>query len=432
MNKIKVEKVVDVFCDNLNISNIRYRNIIKELMVNIIEKYEKCGIRTIKDEQQYLIKNNNNEYSIEDFFLNRLLFNVTSFEVKDTGGRADYAPWKRTLTLNRNKLETLLDRFSTISFTDEEKFLAAKKVVMHEFEHALQTRFDPGPYQNDRVCYKALYNRLLNANINLQLNPIYDGRNLIPYIGYGRVMQSGLKGNSDSDQYKKYAGTFYLTPDNKRYNSENNVNEIFNESESLVMSGSNEHQQIIFPSGNKINVRNMESSNFLITNYGFMLKQLLGEQKTFQGMYLDRNVIIDYFNANYGKIFEQVFGEHFKKKYPNINILDGWSILHMAINEAKYSYEDGAKEFSEVCHIKLNLALSLCFERMIKEKINLGESFGSIKQQWNEFANLSLYNSDVQKNNTLPHIKILNNLREYIKQQYINNNVNQSNQGHSR
>ena len=55
--------------------------------------------------------------------------------------------------------------------------------------------------------------------------------------------------------------------------------------------------------------------------------------------------------------------EDIRKKYPNINIFDGWSILHMAINEAKYSYEDGAKEFSEICHVKLNLALSLCFEK---------------------------------------------------------------------
>ena len=146
---------------------------------------------------------------------------------------------------------------------------------------------------------------------------------VIPYLHYG-------------DLYKKYTGTFYLNPNHNRYTTENNVNEIFNESEALVMSGSDEKKQEIFPSGNQINVRNVESSNFLITNYGFMLKKLLGEQKTFQGMYLDRNVIIDYFNTNYGKIFEQVFGYHFRKKYPNINIFDGWSILHMAINEAKY------------------------------------------------------------------------------------------------
>ncbi len=432
MNRIKVEKVVDVFCDNLNIANIRYRNIIKELMVNIIQKYETCGIKEIEDNQQYLIKSNNSKYSVEDFFLNRLLFNVTSFEVKDTGGRADYSDYQRKISLNRNKLATLLDRYSNMSFTDEQKFLAAKKVIMHEFEHALQTSFEQGPYINDFEHYKSLYNRLLSANLNIQLNEIYDGRKLLQYMGNGRRIQSGLMGSNDSDLYKKYTGTFYLNPNHNRYTTENNVNEIFNESEALVMSGSDEKKQEIFPSGNQINVRNVESSNFLITNYGFMLKKLLGEQKTFQGMYLDRNVIIDYFNTNYGKIFEQVFGDHFRKKYPNINIFDGWSILHMAINEAKYSYEDGAKEFSEICHVKLNLALSLCFEKMIKEKIILGESFDSIKQQWNEFANLSLYNSDIQKNNTLPHAQILNNLREYIKQQGINNNVNQSNQGHSR
>ena len=432
MNRIKVEKVVDVFCDNLNISNIRYRNIIKELMVNIIEKYERCGLNTIKDEQQYIIKNNNNEYLIEDFFLNRLLFNVTSFEIKDSGGRADYSDYQRKISLNRNKLATLLDRYSTMSFTDEQKFLAAKKVVMHEFEHALQTSFEQGPYINDFEHYKSLYNRLLSANLNIQLNEIYDGRKLFQYMGNGRRIQSGLIGSNDHDLYKKYTGTFYLSPNDNKYTSENNINEIFNESEALLMSGSDEKKQETLPSGNRMNVRNIESSNFLITNYGFMLKMLLGEQRTFNGMYLDRKVIIDYFNIHYGKIFEQIFGEHLRKKYPNTNIVDGWSILHMAINEAKYSYEDGAKEFSEVCHVKLNLALSLCFEKMIKERIDLGESFESIKQQWNEFANLSLYNSDVQKNNTLPHAQILNNLREYIKQQNLNNNFNQSDQGYSR
>ena len=70
MNKIKIEKVVDIFCDNLNIGNIRYRNILKELMVNIIQKYETCGIKEIEDDQQYLIKSNNGKYSVEDFFLN--------------------------------------------------------------------------------------------------------------------------------------------------------------------------------------------------------------------------------------------------------------------------------------------------------------------------------------------------------------------------
>ena len=161
MNKIKVEKVVDVFCDNLNITNIRYRDIIKELMINIISHYEKCGVMEIEDKQQYIIKNDNDKYTIEDFFLNRLLFNVTSFEVKDYGGRADYSDYQRKITINRNKISTLLDKYSNLSFTDEQKFLAAKKVIMHEFEHALQTKFEYGPYINDCEHYKSLYNKLL-------------------------------------------------------------------------------------------------------------------------------------------------------------------------------------------------------------------------------------------------------------------------------
>ena len=61
MDKIKVEKIVDIFCDNINILNNRYRNIIKELMINIIEKYEKTGVYEVEDEQQYLIKSKNNK-----------------------------------------------------------------------------------------------------------------------------------------------------------------------------------------------------------------------------------------------------------------------------------------------------------------------------------------------------------------------------------
>ena len=274
MNKIKVEKVVDVFCDNLNITNVRYRDIIKELMINIISHYEKCGVMEVEDKQQYLIKNDNNKYTIEDFFLNRLLFNITNFEIKNTGGRAEYDDSCKAITINRNKLETLLDKFTEKTFTDAQKFLAAKKVVMHEFEHALQTKFEYGPVL-DHQCeiYKNLYKKLLYANLGVKLNEIYDGRTLFPYKSDGNRIQTGLKGHAKSiDKYKMYVGTQPFKLSDNSYATENNVNEIFNESESLVMSGSDQKQQEVFPSGNMINIKNKESSNFLITNYGFILK----------------------------------------------------------------------------------------------------------------------------------------------------------------
>lgn len=420
MNKIKVEKVVDIFCDNLNIINIRYRNIIKELMINIIAKYENCGITEVEDKQQYLIKNDNDKYSIEDFFLNRLLFNVTNFEIKTTGGRAEYNESSKSIIINKNKLETLLDKYTTISFTEEQKFLAAKKVVMHEFEHALQTQFDYGPVLGPMSeKYKYLYNKLFNANLGLKLNEIYDGRSLFPYQGNGNRTQSGLKGHArNEDKYKKYVGTLPFGKSNTQNDTENNVNEIFNESESLLMSGSDEHQKEIFPSGNIINVKNKESSNFLITNYGFMLKLLLGEERTFEGMYLDRNKIIDYFNEQFEQIFRNVFEEHFIRQYPNINIIDGWSILHLVIGETKYTYEYGNKSLSDLLHSKLNYAFALCFEKVIKSNIEKGMSFNSCKNMWEEFKSLSLYNRNPEQTKLLPHVKVLNTLREYIKYKF--------------
>ena len=104
-----------------------------------------------------------------------------------------------------------------------------------------------------------------------------------------------------------------------------------------------------------------------------------------------------------------------EKHYPNVKSFDGWSILNMAINETKYSHENGAKEYSEICHLKLNLAFSLCLEKMIKRRLDIGETFENAKQMWEEYTNFVVYNKDVEKNKELPHIKVLFDLKEYIK-----------------
>jgi len=141
-------------------------------------------------------------------------------------------------------------------------------------------------------------------------------------------------------------------------------------------------------------------------------------------MYLDRNIIIEYFNQNYGDIFERVFADHLKKKFPNLKSYDGWALLHMAINCAKYSNEQASLEFSETYHLKLNLALSLCFERMIKEKMMLGEEIEKAKEQWDTFVSFTMYNEDKEKHKALPHARVLYDLKDYIKNQDLVNNNN--------
>ena len=135
----------------------------------------------------------------------------------------------------------------------------------------------------------------------------------------------------------------------------------------------------------------------------------------------NRKEIIDYINNEFGDIFESVFLEHFKKKYPQLDGIDAWALLHLAINSAKYSYEDGKKDYSEICHQKLNLALSLCFERIIKERIALGENIDSIKQEWLEFKNLCAFKSEKEKNNELAHVQVLLSLKGHITSQEFNN-----------
>ena len=79
MNKIKVQEFCQVYSKALNLDN-EIESIITELMINIISKYENKipSIPASLDQStsSYLIKPINGKYSIEDFFLNRLIRNI--------------------------------------------------------------------------------------------------------------------------------------------------------------------------------------------------------------------------------------------------------------------------------------------------------------------------------------------------------------------
>lgn len=419
MDKLKVNKIVDIFFDYLNENNnysVRYKEILNTLMERIITYYESIGITEIYDEQEYLFKSPDCKYSVEDFFINRLLYNVVYLEIKNQGGRACWADSFRSITLNRNKISNLLNTNNT-NFTEKENYMAGIKVVMHEFEHALQTSYDIGIDFVYIQRQKELYNRLKANGFTTNLNEMYDGRK----IDFNRInsLQSGLK--KSSDIYKIYKGTFWLTPNDKNYFNEDNLNEIFNESESLIMSGSNQNRYYNTHSGNRFLVMNNESSNYAITNYGFLLKILFGKKLTFKGMYFDRDVLVDYFNQEYGEIFYKIFKDHLNKHYPNIKIKDAWSILNMIISEIKESV--AYKEYNEQCHLKLNLALSLCLDKKIKNDLNNGKQFEECKQEWIDFTKYVMYNPVMEKHKKLPHIEVLIKLQEYIKD--FKNVVNQ-------
>lgn len=417
MNKLKINTVVDVFCDNLNIQD-NFRLALKELMINIILKYETAGIKDIKDDQEYILKSKDNLYSVEDFFLNRLLFNVTQFEQTMEGNRAFYDSYTRSVTFNRNKLLNMFKNNNSISIIS--KFNAIKKVVMHEFGHALETQFEKGPkniyFSQDIKVYQQLYQKLKEKGFDNQLNELYDvnKHNIMEEKKYssGALISTGLHLNSDI--YKNYRGTFYLNKDSQKYYDEDNMNEIFNETEALEMAKIDKQIFFPFPSSNIVSIRNSESSNDIITNIADMMKILLGNSIVFEGMYLNRNVIINLFNNVYGDIINRAFREHLERKYPNINFIDPWSLLTAVVNEIKYSYENNNIKYSEICLLKMNLVLAECFNKKIVNEINKGASIDECRQEFLNFANYVISNNDNTKRMALPHIQMMNSLKQYI------------------
>lgn len=90
----------------------------------------------------------------------------------------------------------------------------------------------------------------------------------------------------------------------------------------------------------------------------------------------------------------------------------------MVIGEAKYSYENDAKEYSDIYHSKLNYAFSLCFEKLINQNLENGMLLDSCKDMWNEFTSFAQYNDNLENMKLLPHVQVLNNLQENINSKF--------------
>lgn len=164
MNRERINDYIDVYADVLEL-NSECREILKELIPNLVEKYSK-SISSVSVEQddfnQYIIKPKNNEYSLEDFFLNRLMNNVTevSFD-NDMSQKGIYESAYYSIVLNEKKIRTQLEKYKDVLSNDYDSAnrAARKKVIMHEFEHALQTRVCKGY----RWQCGETYDKILNA-----------------------------------------------------------------------------------------------------------------------------------------------------------------------------------------------------------------------------------------------------------------------------
>lgn len=116
----------------------------------------------------------------------------------------------------------------------------------------------------------------------------------------------------------------------KYYQTYTNADEIFNEIDSVIFSGINRLEAFLIDDDNIIAIRNFDSSNAFITNYGDIVRQLVEDEIWFYGQYCKPELLVESFNKMYGNIFQQ---------YKNSNE-DGFDIFVRMIDGIKADHKN--------------------------------------------------------------------------------------------
>ncbi len=394
MNLEKINDFIDAYSKALQIDN-EYTAILKELIPKLVEKYSEIStnIPVEQDnENKYIIKPVDGKYLIEDFFLNRLMRNVLSLNIGNIGNRekGGFIDSKQTIDLDIELIDKQLQGVISEKNPQYQEFskIAKKKVIMHEFEHALQTQYKPEAfvYVFGETNYKKIF-----AEVSRMKNGKY--KNLI--VGEDEFNRNLSECDSSIMFDVKHNGLLDKDIDHTFYE---NVNEIFNETEALEMAEAKVQDKKVYPDGTYFVRKNNESSNRNITNYGYLIKVLLDEKNTFKGMYFNPKKMFTTFNKRYGEIFEEIYGKD----------SDAWNILVQQINDIK-------KTNSQEMHLKLQSVLARCLEKKTEHDMQEGISTEELKKNFMIFKNNSLWNDEKDKRDKMEHIQILKAIREKIK-----------------
>jgi hypothetical protein len=146
-------------------------------------------------------------------------------------------------------------------------------------------------------------------------------------------------------------------------------------------------------------VRNAESSNFPITEYGYLIKYLLGNQSTFIGMYLNPSFSIQHFNKEY----ERIFNETFK------NNKDPWENLLNQLYKIKETN-------SQDDHLLLQEALAKCMRQKVEKglgKVNEDVMMSTLEH----FKDHCIWGDTSTVICGLPHFHVLKDAKNKIEAQ---------------
>lgn len=421
MNKEKISDFVDVWAKTIGLTETRYINIIKSDIAKRCMMYEKSTPTvSAKDDncKAYLIKAVNGEYSLEDFFLNRLMLGLreVSFSGALEGAAGDYTAHNKTLNVNVGLLDSTINNKATRhSGLQGKNVQIIKKTIEHELGHCFKSLFNNGfkaPNGNGRQqddVYKELITNLSkfkNGKYASQIKGIQE----FNLDEYSDVIKTGVK-----DSIEIYQHDYRVKW----------IDELLNETEALELTNSNEVHEI-WPlqdengknskSGNYVNVYNYISGYATFTGYGSILKSLLGKEDTFCAEYISSTDIFKKFDEEYADIVQDVWGLNPDEFKP-------MQCLYMDFHDLV-----NGKYFNENIMLKLDEFLAKCYERKVEKTIS--KSNGGIDKEDKEeilkeienFQSRLTTNDDEQKREQLAHNIVFSNIKNRINQLTLQNN----------
>lgn len=432
----KINDFVDVWAQTIGLNNKDVIAIVKNDIIGRYNLYVKMyPTISINDDPclAYIIKPINGKYNLEDFLLNRLMLGLRSVDIISSleGNSADYSCYHKTLSGDFKTMSKKIDEKSLRHpKLKQMKSRIIIKTLEHELGHCLKTKFSDGykaPWgmgrKNDDI-YHNLISNLIHYKNGKYASQIKKVSELSDKEENTDNIKTGIK---DSEKRYGYHTDFTY------------LDEVLNEAEALVLTKSDNIEQETHPlidstgrissTGNKVKIYNYMSGYRSFTNYGFMLKILIGRKDMFFAEYISSEQIFQKFENEYSDIIKE-FCIIDSKHYSAIEYL---FIL--------FGYLLRTRKFNEDIILELDHFFAKCYSKKINNIIN--ENNGQLdKNKCNAILNQIEYirtklttNDDIQKRNLLPHIVILNQLEQKIRSLNINISLGSreiSNSGYSR
>lgn len=417
MNRDRISDFVDVWAQTLGLTEKQYIDFVKSDIIKRCKMYEKeVPTISVKDDScnQYLIKPVNNQYSLEDFFLNRLMIGVR--EIDFLGGLEDhsggYNAHRKSLFVDAKKINRFVNEIATrhIGLKGKNSQII-KKVIEHELGHCFKTLFNDGfkaEYIEDKEqegIYKKLDEALSqykNGKYSNQIKPFSEIENEME----SKRIKTGVKHSRPSDRYDIRM---------------EKVDELLNETEALELTNSMDVHEVMplrtddakdSLSGNYVKIFNYTSAYATFSGYGPILKTLLGKENTFRAEYITGDEIIRQFDKEYADIVKDVWGLNPEETPPM-----------QCISQDLYTLSsEKSKYYNENIMLQLDEFFAKCYQKKIEKTIS--QCKGSIspefvaktKQEITLFQSKLTTNDDPKKRDALAHNVVFKNIIDRINE----------------